>query len=329
MNIHTHSRPRCWGYVCSIIALITTSITLTIISVIIGFLSESWFLIWTILEFNNIAFCCILFFRNRYNQSKRENTIKYFIIQSTASAVLLVSNMFTIKYLLIFNVLLALVIITKRGMIPLHTWFVDIATKLNKIPCLLLITTQKILPVYIIRLTKLYKLITLLILSMALRRFMQYIRKNFTTILVYSSIFNIRWIFLASQVNNKTLIIILISYIIIILWIFNRQKKIISINENESNSQIKTMIMICRLAGIPPFMIFIPKWLLIKEMIKINLLFVTILSLILRSINFYIYIRIFTPILINKPMNQLSLTKKSNLVILLVSNILTMLFLVT
>jgi len=63
----------------------------------------------------------------------------------------------------------------------------------------------------------------------------------------------------------------------------------------ETKSNIKkwiTLIILANLAGIPPLSRFLIKWLIIVTIVKITIVFISTIALIIRAINFFIYLRI-------------------------------------
>jgi NADH:ubiquinone oxidoreductase subunit 2 (subunit N) len=50
---------------------------------------NSWVAIWVGLEVNTLAFCSLYFIKKLYRKNNLENNLKYFIIQSAASAILI------------------------------------------------------------------------------------------------------------------------------------------------------------------------------------------------------------------------------------------------
>jgi NADH:ubiquinone oxidoreductase subunit 2 (subunit N) len=59
-----------------------------------------------------------------------------------------------------------------------------------------------------------------------------------------------------------------------------------------------TTILLANLAGIPPTSGFLAKWLVITQSLSQKIAVLTTSILVIRSINLYIYIRTFTPIVV-------------------------------
>lgn len=247
--------------------------------------------------------------------------LKYFIIQSAASTLLLLS----VNYETNIIILLFTRLIVKIALIPIHSWFLDINIKAPIIGALILISRQKFIPIYLLIFLKTKIIIIFLPISILIRTTLQYLSKNTIIILRYSSIFNIRWIILIKVTNLKIIIIFIIIYSINLLFLFKLLTKSTKkqINWNDSYNIIIIIIIICSLAGLPPIMGFIPKWIFIKEIRILNLNFLILFILLISSINIYIYLRIFISILLKKKLlktkkNQLNLLQK----FILVTNIL-------
>jgi len=81
--------------------------------------------------------------------------------------------------------------------------------------------------------------------------------------------------------------------VIIIIYIL-KNSKINTLNTETKNNVKKWLIIIiiANLAGIPPLRSFLIKWLLIIAILKIPIIIISTGALIIRAINFFIYLRI-------------------------------------
>jgi len=143
----------------------------------------------------------------------------------------------------------------------------------------------------------------------------------------YSSVFNLGWIFLAIMTRIKILLWFNIIYwtsVAIIIYILKISK--INTLNTEIKSNIKKwtiIIIIANLAGMPPLIGFLIKWLLIIAIIKTSLLLITTIALILRAINFFIYLRIIRKQILsttNKNQIEIKTIRKTIKFLILVSN---------
>jgi len=92
------------------------------------------------------------------------------------------------------------------------------------------------------------------------------------------------------------------------------QNNIITLNSN--NQKMNKLILALNLlsiAGIPPLIGFIPKWIILKEIIQINnRTLIIIIMLLISAINFFIYIRIINETLLYKKDNKKRNQQKKN-----------------
>lgn len=109
--------------------------------------SNSRIIIWVRLEFNILRFLPII---TSSEYSPIENSIKYFLIQSAASILYIISVLLClIKYVYLLEVLIIVSIMIKIGAAPFHGWFLSLSKSLRLFVLLLLSTVQKIIPVLI------------------------------------------------------------------------------------------------------------------------------------------------------------------------------------
>lgn len=288
------------------------------ISPLITISSNSWFSIWIIIEYNLLSFIPLIIYLNKFY---KELSIKYFLIQSIRSSIIILS---TFNFLInnhkinLIILILNLTLIIKIGAPPFHSWFINLIKNINWINCLILSTWQKIIPIIILIyiINKLLLLIIICIstiISATLRLNHQSIRIIFR----YSSINHIRWIILNIIIREILWIIYFITYIIInfsiiiILNFFNIFYINQIINLNFKYKKIFIFINILSIRGLPPILGFNIKWLSIYFMIwnKFNLL--NLLILLISIFIFLLYIRLsISFLLISNLKNKLNLINK-------------------
>lgn len=127
---------------------------------------------------------------------------------------------------------------------------------------------------------------------------------NIKLILIFSSITHISWIFLPRKNIIFFIIIYLIVYTLILFTIMLELKKdnlnyLWKILRKEKKTFIR--IIILSIAGIPPLLGFIPKWISLNFIVKLNQrVFIITIIVILTTVNFYIYRRLITPLFLTK-----------------------------
>lgn len=284
-----------------------------IVRTLITISSYSWLIMWLGVEINLLSFIPIII-KDNYSNSK-ESGIKYFLIQSLASTILIFSILIIEKRELNINInntitlTIQLSLVIKLGIAPFHIWLPEVIEGLSWINCIIMLTWQKISPIIILILTIKNSLIinVRIILSSVIRGIRGLNQTRIRKILTYSSINHIAWI-LIRMINSSWiwLIYILIYSIrnlnlIIYLYYINIYY-INQINLINSNKIFKIIILLnfISLRGIPPIIGFIPKWLTIFYIIEnINIL-ITFIIIVSTLFHIYFYIRVITSSLILK-----------------------------
>lgn len=271
--------------------IILASRTLIVLS------SPSWIVIWIGLEINLLSFIPLI--KDKNNSLSSERITKYFIIQSIASTLLLFS---ILNYFLLEpKIIIFLAILIKLGIVPFHFWYPIIIEGLSWINCLILATWQKIGPIIIIsHINNIVNTSIIFIISTNILRRIS--RINFSRIrklIAYSSINNIRWILPTILISKSIWIIYFLIYLII-------SSRII-INLNIINSSIINQIFLYKfsfkwnipiilrflsIAGLPPLLGFIPKWISIQVIIRERLYLLSILIIISTIVLIFSYTRI-------------------------------------
>jgi NADH:ubiquinone oxidoreductase subunit 2 (subunit N) len=265
---------------------------------------NSWIAIWVGLEVNTLAFCSLYFIKKLYRKINLENNLKYFIIQSAASAILILFMRVSIdnpsKNILIMGGTISVLI--KLAARPFHRWFIEIIKNTSTSNGCLLLTWQKLAPTFIL----IFLMKTLILIRLVVRAvsgvISQINQKKLNEILAISSVFNVRWTLLAVLIGVKILLQFLILYwfsvLIIIYVIWKTRFKEKSNDNSEIEINLTTTILLANLAGIPPTSGFLAKWMVITQSLTQKIVSLTSSILVIRSVNLYIYIRTFTPIIV-------------------------------
>lgn len=275
---------------------------------IIRICSSSWFRVWIGLEINLLSFIPLTIKIN--NLFSSEASLKYFLTQALASGVLLFSIIlfsFFVEWKLLINlnykinVILASSLIIKTGIAPFHFWFPIVIEGLNWINNVILITWQKIAPIVLLSLCLNHTFFFIsIILSTIFGSFGGLNQTSLRKLMAFSSINHLGWI-VAGILNNQNLWKVYFVFYcflsITVIFIFN-SLKIFNLNQifSSFNFQhlIKTIIFIplLSLGGLPPFLGFFPKWLIIDLLINLNLIFLLVVIINFTLITLYFYLRI-------------------------------------
>lgn len=208
---------------------------------------------------------------------------------------------FNINNTSIVKIIIIITIIIKIGIPPFHIWFPEIISKIRWNICVILITWQKIAPIYILSLiienNKL--IIMIIILSTIIGAILGLNHTSIRKIIAYSSINHVGWMIAAAIINKKLWIIYIILYSLIIIPICINLSKynIIYINQFNIKSlriteKLSFIIIIIRIGGLPPFIGFIPKWITIEYIIISNEIIILTVIILSSIVTLSYYIRI-------------------------------------
>lgn len=285
------------------------------------FSSMNWIIIWVCLEINTITFAFLLRHINKDIKSI-ECGLKYFIVQSSASACLLFCVISYSEKTRKMKTIISTILLLKLGIVPIHAWFPSIGSKIRWVTLTVLITWQKAIPIYLMIFSMKILVIARASVSILIGTVLQYKNRNRKKLIVYSRISNSCWILLASILNIQLIIIfcsiyfssVIISIKIIIEKVPKRKKGFIK----ERNEIIVRFMIILILAGMPPSLGFFPKWMLLKEFVLNNISFIPLTLLFFTTVNFYVYLRLFVKTLSKKENRNIMLTELNTIIKFLV-----------
>lgn len=275
---------------------------------------------------------------NHKNLFSSEASLKYFLIQALASTTLLFSiisiylttEISTFIENEIFSFLIRSSILIKIGAAPFHFWFPGVIEGLNWLNCLLLITWQKIAPLillsYCLKLNVFSS--SIIILSVIIGSLGGLNQTSLRKLIAYSSINHLGWIIAAIAVRenlwiNYFLIYSFLSSCLIFTFnssqIFHINQRFFTLNKNPW-LKFSTILFLLSLGGLPPFLGFFPKWIVIQTLTEHNIIFITITIVVMTLITLFYYLRIsFSAILLSyvelKWINKISI---SNIQIVLI-----------
>nr|AXS65270.1 NADH dehydrogenase subunit 2 [Cerambycidae sp. 6 KM-2017] len=285
-----------------------------VMGTLIAISAYSWLAMWMGLEINLLSIIPLL--NNNDNLYPSEASLKYFITQVLASSILLLSVILKLNLNEIFNyssvltLMLNSALLTKLGAAPFHAWFPEVMEGLNWSNSLLILTWQKIAPFIILMYAPLSLnfIIIIIIISTSLSGIMGINQTSLRKILAYSSINHISWM-LASILNNQVIwsfYFIIYSIITINIILILKKTSCYFINQlNNSLNKYKMfnfffILNFLSLGGLPPFLGFFPKWLVINNLIMNNLILLSLILIVITLITLFFYLRItFSVIMIN------------------------------
>nr|WFP43240.1 NADH dehydrogenase subunit 2 [Callimenellus fumidus] len=316
-------------------------ISTMILGTLISISSNSWLGAWLGLEINLLSFIPLI--TNSKNSLSTEASLKYFLIQAFASSVLLFSFIMTqlsskMNFLMYQEMLILLMmssLMLKMGAAPFHFWFPGTMEGLSWINCLILMTWQKIAPLMLISyIIKLNMFIFIAILSSVIIGSMGGLNQtSLRKLMAYSSINHLGWMMSAMIIGNNTWILYFIIYstlsLSIIFMFHTHQISYISQTYFMMNNQITMKFylftLLLSLGGLPPFLGFLPKWIIIQTMVNLNQLFLVTFMVITTLITLFYYIRLTFSAFLFSPLEiKWSMTNNYNHSSLVIISIMTM-----
>lgn len=167
-------------------------------------------------------------------------------------------------------------LLTKMGIFPFHFWLPRVIAGLPWLSCIVLATWQKVAPLFLIgaliNVANLYSVILLACVLAAGSRliggFGGINQTQIRSILAYSSIGHLGWIVFAIchsswAIKTYFIIYLLISFTVFIaIWVLNipNAKTLTNLMAPHNAGILAVMIILLSLAGLPPLLGFISKW---------------------------------------------------------------------
>nr|YP_009050541.1 NADH dehydrogenase subunit 2 [Dysmicohermes ingens]AIG24330.1 NADH dehydrogenase subunit 2 [Dysmicohermes ingens] len=300
--------------------------------------ANSWLGAWMGLEINLLAFIPLLI--NPNNLLSNEAALKYFLTQALASSILLfaviISFFYSASISLTENYSINLILINsslllKMGAAPFHFWFPSVMKSLDWWNCLILMTWQKIAPLVLISYSLHIKLIIgVIILSLLFGSLGGLNQTNLRSLMAFSSINHLGWI-LSSMIVSDNL-----WYTYFMFYMFLSITVVLSFNNFQiyHMSQIYSLMNfnplmkfilftnLLSLGGLPPFLGFLPKLMVIQMISETKMLFLIFFMVITTLITLFFYIRItYSAFMLMYPLPKwISTNFQSNMFIMLILN---------
>nr|UCC45987.1 NADH dehydrogenase subunit 2 [Eurydema dominulus] len=296
-----------WLFMMTLIA--STMITLS---------SNNWISMWIGLELNMMAFIPLIV--DKINKSSSEAAMIYFLVQSVSSMLLIMMVMMLMyKYLMINNNIFMMInisLLIKLGAAPFHMWLPEIMSKMEWSKCIILMTWQKIAPLFMMSNLNFSNIINLSIIwSIGIGSLGGINQSSLRKMMGYSSINHLGWMLAINKTMNLWIIYIMIySMMVLLMCTMFMNYKMYFINQvaglNMTNMEKTSLfIMMLSMGGLPPFIGFLPKWITIQSMMN-NKEFIMILFMIMCSLITLMY---YLRVMMNMYMSYNSSIKWSNI----------------
>nr|AVE15435.1 NADH dehydrogenase subunit 2 [Atergatis integerrimus] len=271
--------------------------------------SSSWFGAWIGLELNLMSFIPLII--SKMSPYSSEAALKYFLIQALASTLIILSSCLIMRSSNLTLMIILMALLLKLGAAPFHFWFPQIMEGLSWLQTIILMTIQKLAPMFLISYLTLTPLAAQIILLSAILSAhvgalgglnIMKLRK----IMAFSSINHMSWMLVALIINDSLWMMYFFFYSIIsssiVLFFHSLQlfsiSDLLTFSHSTLFSSILIPISLLSLGGLPPFTGFIPKWMMIQAMLMNNMFFPLLFLLSSALITLYFYLRILIPFIL-------------------------------
>nr|AAV67562.1 NADH dehydrogenase subunit 2 [Anolis porcatus x Anolis allisoni] len=279
---------------------------------IITMTSYHWLMAWVGLEMNTLAIIPII--STMHHPRSTEAATKYFLTQAAASALILFSSMTNAWNLGSWDItqtltppshiLLTMALAMKLGLAPMHFWLPEVIQGSTMTTAFIITTWQKLAPMSLIFLT-MNNLSTTIFLLMGLLSSLiggwgGLNQTQTRKIMAYSSIAHLGWMATISSIMTNILIMNLLIYLIMttsmfISLIISKSKTIQNTASAWTLSPTLTIIMmlsLLSLGGLPPLTGFVPKWLIMEELILQNFNLLATMMAMSSLLSLFFYLRL-------------------------------------
>nr|AUR45317.1 NADH dehydrogenase subunit 2 [Edolisoma admiralitatis]AUR45318.1 NADH dehydrogenase subunit 2 [Edolisoma admiralitatis]AUR45319.1 NADH dehydrogenase subunit 2 [Edolisoma admiralitatis] len=274
--------------------------------------SNHWVMAWTGLEINTLAILPLI--SKSHHPRAIEAATKYFLVQATASTLVLFSSMTNAWHTGQWDItqlthptsclIMTAAISMKLGLAPFHFWFPEVLQGSSLTTGLLLSTLMKFPPITLLYMTSqalnTTLLTTMAILSAALGGWMGLNQTQTRKIMAFSSISHLGWMTIIIIYNPKLALLNFYLYSLMTAAIFLTFNSIKALKlstlmtawtKTPSLSAI-LLLALLSLAGLPPLTGFLPKWLIIQELTKQDMAPAAVVISLLSLLGLFFYLRL-------------------------------------
>nr|UVF71827.1 NADH dehydrogenase subunit 2 [Sphenomorphus cryptotis]UVF71828.1 NADH dehydrogenase subunit 2 [Sphenomorphus cryptotis] len=274
--------------------------------------SFHWLLAWIGLELNTLAIIPII--AKQHTPRATEAATKYFLTQAAASATLLFSSTVnawsvgTWDILQLTNlpacVLLTTALSMKLGLAPLHFWLPEVLQGTSLKTALIITTWQKLAPLALLYLThhSLHTptLLTMGLLSTLIGGWSGLNQTQTRKIMAYSSIAHLGWMASILTLSPDIMLLNLALYILMTLSMF----MLLILSSSKTIKDMTTtwmisptisaliLLLLMSLGGLPPLTGFMPKWLILQELISHSLTTTATMMALSALLSLFFYLRL-------------------------------------
>nr|UFK32205.1 NADH dehydrogenase subunit 2 [Agnesiella roxana] len=284
--------------------------TTMLMGIMMSISANNWIMVWCGLEISLISFIPLMVTKLLISS---ESTMKYFIVQSISSSMLMLSMLIMVmKGDYNYNYMLTTSLLIKMGVAPFHNWVLTIIEGLDLMMVMILLTINKIAPITLMSyiLTTMMIIICLTILTGSIMGLNQ---NSIKKLIGYSSIFNMGMLISIMKFNLMwSLYLMVYSILLIMLYSIMKVSKINFINQMVFSENLSTKLSLwltmLSMGGMPPLLGFSIKYMVMMTMIVMKYISLIILMVMASLMTMFFYMRMmFLSIMNNSTINKIKL----------------------
>jgi NADH-ubiquinone oxidoreductase chain 2 len=248
--------------------------------------------IWIILELNIVIFLLIIFLDSPHTNT--ETSVKYFIVQATSSRTIVWGVVIGAYSRTISRVFISVGILLKLGASPLHLWYLNIVQKVSWVRVFLLSTVQKILPLFFWGLRVTSRTVFLVVVMSRLIRVMALSQCLLKRVLGYSRVFNMS--FMLARLGDTHVLALFFGFYTLTMggvafWGLSYNIRVIYKNyNNRIKSGAGLLLLLLSLGGVPPFLGFWAKLLVIGRILGPGNYIIIVTILVFSAVILVVYL---------------------------------------
>nr|QOV08555.1 NADH dehydrogenase subunit 2 [Lygodactylus capensis] len=272
--------------------------------------SYQWLLVWIGLELNTLSIVPMII--KSHHPAATEAATKYFLVQTAAAALILFAGTLntwkTGQWTFTYTpspstTMIMLPAMLKLGLAPVHFWYPDVLQGSTLLMALTISTWQKIAPLtilYMISQTPSTTMLTMGLTSALVCGWTGLNQTQMRKLLAFSSIAHMGWLLTALTITPKLATLTLIIYILTTtatFLILSPTTTMTTLDLSSTHSShptltIALMLLVLSLGGLPPLSGFMPKWLILNELVAQNLVLLATLLALASLPSLYFYLRV-------------------------------------
>nr|ACH87613.1 NADH dehydrogenase subunit 2 [Dosidicus gigas]ADU55108.1 NADH dehydrogenase subunit 2 [Dosidicus gigas] len=279
-------------------------ILIMIMGTLFSLSSSHWLTMWMGLEINLMGFLPLMNIKGKTLEA--EASMKYFIIQSMSSSILIISSVLMYNNTLswysmftdsTFSLMIILSLVLKLGGAPLHFWMPSIAKQMSWSILFMMLTWQKLAPLLMLSLVN-SNLMVVMLISMAstiVGSIMALNQTNIQLIMTYSSISHLGWMLSMITINSSLTMMYFFNYIMISMPLMNMLSMTLGnhlfmlTQQTKMNNMIPISVILS-LGGLPPLLGFMSKLIILISLIEMKLMMLAMFMFVGTLISLYFYL---------------------------------------